>query len=220
VVGLGNPGPDHESDRHNAGFWFLDRLQQQYDPHAAFRSETKFFGETAACRINGHMLFLLKPSTWMNRSGQAVLALSHFYKIQTDEILVAHDELDLLPGVAKLKFGGGSAGHNGLKDISQRLASDHYWRLRIGIGHPRSLNLEQAVGDFVLHRPAQEQRAQIDTALLTILAQSKAFLLGERERAIAMIHRALPGKSTSSPDDPSRGTGQAVDQGKVDPNSA
>ncbi|NBU01299.1 MAG: aminoacyl-tRNA hydrolase [Betaproteobacteria bacterium] len=199
VVGLGNPGPDHESDRHNAGFWFLDRLQQQYDPHAAF---------------------LLKPSTWMNRSGQAVLALSHFYKIQTDEILVAHDELDLLPGVAKLKFGGGSAGHNGLKDISQRLASDHYWRLRIGIGHPRSLNLEQAVGDFVLHRPAQEQRAQIDTALLTILAQSKAFLLGERERAIAMIHRALPGKSTSSPDDPSRGTGQAVDQGKVDPNSA
>ena len=126
----------------------------------------------------------------MNRSGQSVVAVCSCYKILPQEILVVHDELDLLPGIARMKFGGGSAGHNGLKDISERLAQQDYWRLRIGIGHPRSLNLAQAVGDFVLHRPAPAQFNLIDSAMQSILPQMSSFLFGERESAIAIMHRA------------------------------
>jgi len=126
----------------------------------------------------------------MNRSGQSVVAVCSFYKILPQEILVVHDELDLLPGIARMKFGGGSAGHNGLKDISERLAQQDYWRLRIGIGHHRSLNLAQAVVDFVLHRPAPAQFNLIDSAMQSILPQMSSFLFGERESAIAIMHRA------------------------------
>jgi PTH1 family peptidyl-tRNA hydrolase len=189
VVGLGNPGPQHESDRHNAGFWFLDRLLPKLDPSAGFNQEAKFFGAFAHCRLHGRLIHLLKPTTWMNRSGQAVWAVSSFYKILPHEILVVHDELDLLPGIAKIKFGGGSAGHTGLRDISQHLGQQDYWRLRLGIGHPRSLKLAQAVGDFVLHRPAPEQFHLMDAAMQTILPHMQAFLVGEREKAIAMMHR-------------------------------
>lgn len=191
MVGLGNPGPEHRFDRHNAGFWFLDQLLPSLDPLASFSVEARFFAEAAACRIEGRVVYLLKPLTWMNRSGQAVLAACNFYKINAGEILVVHDELDLLPGVARLKFGGGSAGHNGLKDISQRLGQQDYWRLRLGIGHPRSLNLAQAVGDFVLHRPPPEQFEQINTAIKAICPHMNAFLFGHRDQALANMHRGI-----------------------------
>jgi len=190
VVGLGNPGPEHESDRHNAGFWLLDRLLPKLDPAAGFNQEAKFFADLANCRLHGRLIHLLKPRTWMNRSGQAVSAVCAYYKILPHEVLIVHDELDLLPGIARMKFGGGSAGHNGLKDISQHLGQQDYWRLRLGIGHPRSLKLAQAVGDFVLHRPSPEQFHLIDVAMQTILPPMQAFLIGERESAIAMMHRA------------------------------
>jgi PTH1 family peptidyl-tRNA hydrolase len=191
VVGLGNPGPEHESDRHNAGFWCLDRLLPKLDPLARFNHEAKFFAELATCRLEGKLVHLLKPMTWMNRSGQAVLAVCNFYKILPQEILVIHDELDLLPGVVKIKFGGGSAGHNGLKDISLRLGQPDYWRLRLGIGHPRSLKLAQEVGDFVLHRPALEQFKLIEAAMQALVPPMKEFLVGQRESAIARIHRGV-----------------------------
>ena len=190
MVGLGNPGPEHRFDRHNAGFWFLDQLLPKLDPMASFGPEAKFFAEFATCRMGGRLIYLLKPTTWMNRSGQSVVAACNFYKIACDEILVVHDELDLLPGVAKLKFGGGSAGHNGLKDISQRMGHQDYWRLRLGIGHPRSLNLAQAVGDFVLHRPPTEQLEQIHAAMQSVFPQINDFLFGQRDQAIAQIHRS------------------------------
>jgi peptidyl-tRNA hydrolase, PTH1 family len=156
VVGLGNIGPEYEDTRHNAGFWLVDAVARTAG--ASFRNEKGFYG--AVAKAGG--AYLLKPSTYMNRSGQAVLALATFYKIAPDEILVAHDELDLPPGAVKMKQGGGHAGHNGLKDIQARLGSADFWRIRIGIGHPRELGMTQDVADFVLHRPGREHQALID----------------------------------------------------------
>jgi PTH1 family peptidyl-tRNA hydrolase len=156
VVGLGNIGPEYEDTRHNAGFWLADAVA--HAAGASFRNEKGFYG--AVAKAGG--AYLLKPSTYMNRSGQAVLALAAFYKIAPDEILVAHDELDLPPGSVKMKQGGGHAGHNGLKDILARLGSADFWRIRIGIGHPRELGMVQDVADFVLHRPSREHQVLID----------------------------------------------------------
>ncbi len=160
IIGLGNPGPEHEHDRHNAGFWFVDAIARAY--RGALVREAKFFGAVARVQIEGEQVRLLQPHTYMNRSGQAAAALAGFYRIAPDQILVAHDELDLLPGQARLKKGGGSAGHNGLKDLTARLGGPDYWRLRLGIGHPRTLQLNQQVVDFVLHRPSREHREAID----------------------------------------------------------
>jgi PTH1 family peptidyl-tRNA hydrolase len=160
IVGLGNPGPEHEDDRHNAGFWFVEAVARAHG--GSFSNETKFFGRVARARIGHEQVWLLEPTTYMNRSGLAVAALAGFYRIAPEQILVAHDELDLLPGQVKLKQGGGSAGHNGLKDITAHLGTQDYWRLRIGIGHPGDRN---EVVNYVLKPPRREEQAEIDAAI-------------------------------------------------------
>ncbi|MBL8377126.1 MAG: aminoacyl-tRNA hydrolase [Burkholderiales bacterium] len=159
IVGLGNVGREYEDTRHNAGFWLVDAYARASG--IALRQEKHFFGSVG----KGAAVWLVKPSTFMNRSGQSVAALATFYKILPAEILVAHDELDLPPGAVKMKQGGGHAGHNGLKDIAARLGSPDFWRIRIGIGHPRELSLEQDVADFVLHRPSKDHQVLIDEAI-------------------------------------------------------
>ena len=154
IVGLGNPGDEHEADRHNAGFWFVDALAKQLN--SRFEAEKRFQGKIAKVKWEGEDLFLLKPSTYMNLSGQSVGALCRFHKISPADILVVQDELDLKPGTARLKLGGGTGGHNGLKDIQAHLSTSDYWRLRLGIGHPRDLAGEgrpMDVADYVLRRP-------------------------------------------------------------------
>lgn len=145
IVGLGNPGSEYARTRHNAGFWFVDELARKTG--AFFRDERKFQGEVCRTRIGDSDVWLLKPSTYMNRSGDAVVALALYYKITPDQILVVHDELDLPPGCMKIKQGGGNAGHNGLKDISAKLSTPNFWRLRLGTGHPRTLGMAQQVAD-------------------------------------------------------------------------
>ncbi|MCL4185349.1 MAG: aminoacyl-tRNA hydrolase [Burkholderiaceae bacterium] len=186
IVGLGNPGPEHEHDRHNAGFRFVEALARAHG--AMLAREGKFHGMVGRARIGGRQVFLLLPATWMNRSGQAVAAMAHFYRIAPQEILVVHDELDLLPGQAKIKKGGGHAGHNGLKDIQARLGSADFWRLRIGIGHPRTLQLNQDVVDFVLHRPGRDDQAAIDDAIGRALDCLPEAVAGNPEAAIMKLH--------------------------------
>ncbi|WP_020653647.1 aminoacyl-tRNA hydrolase [Massilia niastensis] len=164
IVGLGNPGPEYEQTRHNAGFWLVDNLANSL-PGCRLQRETRFNAMVAKTSIGGREVWLLEPLTYMNRSGQSVGALARFFKISQDEILVVHDELDIAPGVAKLKKGGSSGGHNGLKDITSALGTQDYWRLRLGIGHPRSLNLQQGVADFVLHRPRREEQSLIEESI-------------------------------------------------------
>jgi PTH1 family peptidyl-tRNA hydrolase len=183
IVGLGNIGLEYEDTRHNAGFWFADAVAAGCG--ARFSHERKFHGAVARARIGSAEVLLLKPSTWMNRSGQAVVALALFYKILPHQILVAHDELDLPPGAVKLKLGGGTAGHNGLKDTQARLSTAEFWRLRIGIGHPRSLQLDQDPGDFVLHRPRKEEAVLIGEAIDR--AQGVVDLLGAGKYEAAML---------------------------------
>jgi PTH1 family peptidyl-tRNA hydrolase len=163
IVGLGNFGAEYAATRHNAGYWLVDAIARRAG--VRFSGERKFHGDAARIRLAGRDVWLLKPTTYMNRSGQSVVAVALFYKILPSEILVAHDELDLPPGAVKLKRGGGTAGHNGLKDTQARLSTADFWRLRIGIGHPRSLQLEQDVADFVLHPPRRDELAAIDEAV-------------------------------------------------------
>ena len=183
IVGLGNPGAEYEATRHNAGFWLVDELARN-----ELRRETRFNALAAKLRIAGQEVWLLEPQTFMNRSGQSVGALCRFYKINPDEVLVVHDELDLPPGAARLKKGGSSGGHNGLKDITAALGTQDYWRLRIGIGHPRELKLQQAVVDFVLHRPRQEEQAVIDDAIARSLRIIPLLAEGQFELAMKELH--------------------------------
>ena len=186
IVGLGNPGPEYEQTRHNAGFWLVDNLAGS----ARLTRETRFNALAAKTSISGQEVWLLEPQTFMNRSGQSVGALARFYKITADEVLVVHDELDLLPGIAKIKKGGSSGGHNGLKDITAALGTQDYWRLRIGIGHPRSLNLQQAVADFVLHRPRKEEQSLINQAIDHSLAAIPLLCEGQFDKATMQLHSA------------------------------
>jgi PTH1 family peptidyl-tRNA hydrolase len=188
IVGLGNPGRDYEDTRHNAGFWFVDRLAREFG--VSLRLDKAYQALTAKIVVQGQTVWLMQPQTFMNRSGVSVAGLATFYKIAPAEILVAHDELDFLPGVIKLKYGGSHAGHNGLKDIAARLGSLDFWRLRVGIGHPRSLNLQQDVADFVLHRASREQQALIDQALDKALLVQDKLLRGEFEQAMMSLHAA------------------------------
>lgn len=183
IVGLGNPGAEYEQTRHNAGFWLIDQLAR-----GALKRETRFQALAAKTRIGGNEVWLLEPQTFMNRSGQSVGALARFYKINPDEVLVVHDELDLPPGVAKIKKGGSSGGHNGLKDITAALGTQDYWRLRIGIGHPRALSLQQPVVDFVLHRPRKEEQALIDQAIEKSLSVIDLLCEGKFEQATMELH--------------------------------
>ncbi len=158
VVGLGNPGREYADTRHNAGFWFCERLAARLG--VSLSVESRFHGLAGHVRPQG--VWLLLPQTFMNRSGQAVGALARFHRIAPAEILVVHDELDIPPGQLRLKFGGGLGGHNGLKDITAHLGTQDYWRLRVGIGHPGDRN---EVVNFVLKPPRKEEQADIDGAL-------------------------------------------------------
>lgn len=183
IVGLGNPGPTYECTRHNAGFWFLDELARRHG--CTFRAEPKFFGEIARLSLEGREYWLLKPATFMNRSGQAVLSMAGFYKIPPEAILVVHDEIDLPPGTVRLKRGGGHGGHNGLRDIVNRLGSSDFARLRIGVGHPGSS--DQVVG-YVLSRPSKQDEELI---LQTIDEAADVFPLivgGGFEKAMHRLH--------------------------------
>ncbi len=184
VVGLGNPGAQYATTRHNAGFWLVDRYAQTH--RIALRGERGFHGIVG--KDGGR--WLLMPETFMNRSGLAVGALARFYKIMPDEILVAHDELDLEPGAIKLKLGGGNAGHNGLKDIAAVLGTPQFWRMRIGIGHPRALEGQQPVVDYVLHPPRREEEPLIDAAIERGIDVLPKLFDGDGEAAMMALHTA------------------------------
>jgi len=198
IVGLGNMGPEYAATRHNAGFWFVDALAR--DGGARFSRESKFYGEVAKLSMHGGQTWLLKPGTYMNRSGRAVAALANFYRIPGEEILVVHDELDLLPGQSKMKVGGGHAGHNGLRDIQAQLGTPMFWRLRIGIGHPRTLELEQDVADFVLHPPRRDELEAIDAEIGRALGVVPDCVAGRMEAAMLKLHtRPRPRPSPPPP---------------------
>ena len=183
VAGLGNPGRGYAATRHNAGFWFADALAAKLG--ASFTTEAKFAADVARSRE----LRIAKPMTFMNLSGRTVAGIARFFDIAPDAILVVHDELDLLPGEAKLKLGGGVAGHNGLRDIKAQLGTADFWRLRLGIGHPRNSALpEREVVDYVLKPPDGDERAQIDAALDRALGASSDILAGNMERAMTALH--------------------------------
>ncbi len=190
IVGLGNPGAEYELTRHNAGFWLVDQLAR-----GDLRKEARFQALAAKIRIAGNEVWLLEPQTYMNRSGQSVGAIARFYKIAPDAVLVVHDELDLPPGAAKLKKGGSSGGHNGLKDITAALGTQDYWRLRIGIGHPRELKLQQPVVDFVLHRPRADEQRLIDEAIDKSLDVIPLLCDGRHEQAMMELHTSGSAKN-------------------------
>lgn len=192
VVGLGNPGREYERTRHNAGFWFVDQLARELG--AAFSQDRKFHGEVA--KAGG--VWLLKPTTFMNRSGQAVGALAKFYQIAPSEILVAHDEMDLPAGGVKMKIGG-AAGSNGIKDIVSHLGTKEFWRLRFGIGHPRELSGKISgsmdrpeVVDYVLHRPDADDARAIADAMKRALDCWPVLAIGEMEAAMLRLHTKMP----------------------------
>lgn len=189
IVGLGNPGPEYEQTRHNAGFWLVDNLANTL-PGCRLQRESRYNAMLAKTAIAGQEVWLLEPLTFMNRSGQSVGALARFFKIKPDEVLVVHDELDIAPGVAKLKKGGSSGGHNGLKDITAALGTQDYWRLRIGIGHPRNLQSQQAVADFVLHRPRKDEQALIDESIDNSLRIIALLVEGKFDAAMMQLHTA------------------------------
>ncbi len=186
VVGLGNPGREYEATRHNAGFWFVHRVA---DAHGAgLRMEPRFHGLVARVSARGRECWLLEPSTFMNASGRSVAALARFYKIEPQEMLVVHDELDLPPGGVKLKKGGGAAGHNGLKDIIAHLGAD-FWRLRIGVGHPGD---RAQVINYVLEKPRKEEDDAIDAAIDRGLDVWPLLLDGNTEAAMLKLHTDQP----------------------------
>lgn len=184
IVGLGNPGREYERTRHNAGFDYIDRLAAML--HVTLKPEARFHGLCVQIRRpGGDDLWLLEPQTFMNASGRSVAALCQFYKISVDEIIVIHDELDLPPGAAKLKKGGGLGGHNGLKDIAARLGAQDFWRLRIGIGHPGE---RSAVVDYVLNPPRKEEAQLIDEAIARSLEVWPLIAQGACEAAMLKLH--------------------------------
>lgn len=181
VVGLGNPGKEYERTRHNAGFWLVERFASANG--IALRKEAKY--QAMVGRHDASGAWLLLPQSFMNASGRAVQMLAGFFKIKPDEILVAHDELDFPPGVARLKLGGGIAGHNGLRDISQRLATHDYWRLRLGVGRPPP---GTEGGDYVLQKPSPDDRAGIDRAIDKALGLLPQMLSGDLQGAMNKLH--------------------------------
>jgi PTH1 family peptidyl-tRNA hydrolase len=185
VVGLGNPGPKYAETRHNAGFWFVDELARASG--VVMRAENKFSGELAKIRGPAGDCWLLKPMTYMNHSGRAVSALCSFYRIPPARLLVVYDELDLAPGMMRLKSGGGHGGHNGLRDICAALGSKDFLRLRMGIGHPGH---KDAVVGYVLSRPGKSEHAAIDSGIGEALRQWDLIQSGELQRAMNALHAA------------------------------
>lgn len=183
IVGLGNPGAEYESTRHNAGFWWVDQLCAQTG--SKLNVEAKFFGHAGRLKSTSEEAWLLKPTTFMNASGRSVGALAKFYKLLPESVLVIHDELDLPPGTVKLKLGGGHGGHNGLKDIAAHLGTPNFWRLRLGIGHPGDRN---AVVNFVLHTPSRDEMQAIEKNIDESLAILPLLLAGKFEEAMLKLH--------------------------------
>jgi PTH1 family peptidyl-tRNA hydrolase len=183
IVGLGNPGPQYEATRHNAGFWWVDQVAGEHG--ARLNAEGKFQGIAGRLKQGDQETWLLKPSTFMNASGRAVAAIANFYKIPPQAILVVHDELDLSPGTAKLKKGGGHGGHNGLKDIAAALGTPDFWRLRLGIGHPGE---RHEVVNFVLKPPSRDEMHAIEQAMDSSTKILPMLLKGEFEAAMLKLH--------------------------------
>ena len=182
-MGLGNPGPEYEHTRHNAGFWFVDAVAAAYATQ--FRMEKKFHGEIARFYAGGHEIWLLKPDTFMNNSGQAVQALARFYKIDLEHILVAHDDLDLPPGTVRLKQGGGHGGHNGLRDIVSKMGGNGFQRLRLGIGHPGDKN---KVTGHVLKKTSTDDQVEIERAIEQAIKVLPDVIDGELQKAMNQLH--------------------------------
>lgn len=182
IIGLGNPGSEHERQRHNAGWWFADALVDA--ERGSFRREAKFHGDLARLTLGGQDILVLKPSTYMNRSGLAAQALAQFYKLTPDKILAVHDELDLAAGIARLKLGGGHGGHNGLRDL-HRVFGDGYRRLRIGIGHPGQKEL---VLNYVLGHPSKADEKLIMDSIIASLAALPLWWTQTWEKAVNKLH--------------------------------
>ena len=183
IVGLGNPGADYVDTRHNAGFWFLDLLANHLS--LSFRFEKRFNADEAKHRVGGKDIFLLKPQTFMNRSGQSVGALARFYKLKPQQMLVVHDELDLAPGDNRLKLGGGHGGHNGLRDTINHLGDNDFFRLRVGIGHPGD---RDQVINYVLHRPSVQDKDLIEAANQRTLEVMPLVFEGRLDKAMQALH--------------------------------
>ncbi len=183
IVGLGNPGADYVDTRHNAGFWLIDALAA--DKGATFRFEKRDNADETRLKTGGKDIFLMKPQTFMNRSGQAVAALARYYKIKTEQILVIHDELDLPPGTNRIKQAGGHGGHNGLRDIISHLGSNAFFRIRIGIGHPGDAS---QVINYVLHKPSTADLAAIEAANRDTLAIMPFIYEGRIDKAMQALH--------------------------------
>lgn len=183
IVGLGNPGAQYENTRHNAGFWVVDRVAGALGQ--VFRHETKFTSEVAKITHRDQELFLVKPLTYMNRSGQAVAGIARYFKIPPEKILVIHDELDLRPGVVRIKRQGGHGGHNGLRDLMSHLGNGNFWRLRIGVGHPGE---KSQVINYVLDKPTKDEMQAIDLAMDRVMANWPDIIGGRLERAMHKLH--------------------------------
>ncbi len=186
-VGLGNPGTEYEATRHNAGFWWVDALARELK--LSLVADRSYHGLVARGNVNGQTIWLLEPQTYMNLSGKSVAALARFFKIAPQDILVVHDELDVPPGQAKLKFGGGHGGHNGLRDIHAQLGTGDYWRLRLGIGHPGDKN---EVADWVLKKPAPADREAIEGCVARTLKAAPELLAGDMTKATLVVHTHKP----------------------------
>jgi peptidyl-tRNA hydrolase, PTH1 family len=186
-VGLGNPGPEYDATRHNTGFWWVDALARALKVNLSM--DKSYSGLVARTTVDGQTVWLLEPQTFMNLSGKSVGALARFFKIQSQEILVAHDELDIVPGEVKLKFGGSHAGHNGLRDIHAQLGTGDYWRLRLGVGHP---GVKSEVVNWVLKKPSLDHRIAIDQCIDRSLKALPQLLAGEMDKATMLIHTNKP----------------------------
>jgi peptidyl-tRNA hydrolase, PTH1 family len=186
IVGLGNPGPKHAGDRHNVGFWFADQLATHIG--GRFSAESRFQGEECRGNLRGRNVRLIKPATFMNRSGQCVRKVLDYYGIPAEQLLVVHDELDLPPATARLKKGGGHGGHNGLRDIVATCGAD-FLRLRLGIGHPGHKDL---VTDYVLHAPGKAERAQILDAMEAAIGAVEVLAQSGLEKAMQQLHTTTP----------------------------
>ena len=187
IVGLGNIGQEYAQTRHNAGWWMLDELAATWG--ASFREDKKYYAEVAKANTPQGEVWLMKPSTYMNKSGQAVGALANFFKIPVSDLLVLHDELDIPPGHVRLKKGGGNGGHNGLKDIQAKMGSADFLRVRLGIGHPGDRNL---VSGFVLNKPSRDDREAIDDAIWRTRCEINDILSGDMEAAMRVLHSNNP----------------------------
>ena len=184
IVGLGNPGSEYENTRHNAGFWFVGSLANSF--RSPFRAEKKFHGEIAKIHLAGQDVWLLKPDTFMNESGRAVQALAQFYKIDLKNIMVAHDELDLEPGIARLKQGGGHGGHNGLRDIISKMGGNGFARLRLGICHPGDRN---KVTSHVLKKVSMDDKIEVERAIERTMQVLPDIIDGNLQKAMNELHR-------------------------------